>query len=90
MSTVIYSVPAISCQHCVAAITSEVGTVPGVASIEVSVDHRTVTVTGEADRAAIEAAIDEAGYEVAGCEVASYGVARSEVAGAGSAPADGS
>lgn len=64
MSTVRYAVPGISCGHCAAAITGEVSTVPGVTSVDVSVDDKIVTVAGEADRAAVEAAIEEAGYEV--------------------------
>ena len=58
------SVPGISCGHCVAAITGEVQAVAGVERVEVSIDAKTVTVTGAVDVAAIEAAIIEAGYEV--------------------------
>jgi copper chaperone len=66
MSTLTYSVPAVSCAHCQAAITDEVSTVAGVESVEVDLDTKTVTVTGEPlDEQAIIAAIDEAGYEVA-------------------------
>ena len=66
MSTITYSVPDVSCGHCRAAITSEVSTVDGVDSVEVDLDAKTVTVTGELlDEAAILAAIDDAGYEVA-------------------------
>ncbi len=64
MSTVRYAVPGISCGHCAAAITGEVSTVPGVTSVDVSVDDKIVTVAGEAEQAAVEAAIEEAGYEV--------------------------
>lgn len=64
--TITYNVPDISCGHCRAAITSEVSTVAGVESVEVDLDAKTVTVTAEPlDEAAIIAAIDEAGYEVA-------------------------
>ena len=56
--------PGISCGHCVAAITGEVQAVAGVERVEVSIDAKTVTVTGAVDVAAIEAAIIEAGYEV--------------------------
>ena len=59
------SVPGISCDHCVRAITAEVSAVPGVESVEVGVEARTVRVSGAADEAAVRAAIDEAGYEVA-------------------------
>jgi copper chaperone CopZ len=66
MTTRTYSVPGISCTHCRDAIESEVAVVPGVEAVNVDVDHRTVTVTGEAADDALRAAIDEAGYSVAG------------------------
>jgi copper chaperone len=62
----IFDVPGISCDHCKHAIESEVGVVAGVTRVEVSVADRTVTVDGTAADADITAAIDEAGYEVAG------------------------
>ncbi|HET7566519.1 MAG TPA: heavy-metal-associated domain-containing protein [Gaiellaceae bacterium] len=65
MSTLTYSVPGVSCAHCKHAIESEVSQVAGVASVEVDVDAKTVTVTGDAPEQEILAAIDEAGYEVA-------------------------
>ena len=66
MSTVTYSVPGVSCAHCQAAITSEVETVAGVELVEVDLEAKTVSVTGDPlDEQAIIAAIDEAGYEVA-------------------------
>ena len=64
MSTIMFSVPTISCGHCVAAITEEVTAVFGVSAVDVSLDAKTVTVTGDADQAAVRAAIVEAGYEV--------------------------
>jgi copper chaperone len=59
-----YSVPGISCDHCKRAIEGEVSAVADVASVDVDVEARRVTVVG-GDDAAIRAAIDEAGYEVA-------------------------
>ncbi len=59
-----YSVPGISCDHCKRAIEGEVGGVAGVASVEVDVEAKAVTVVG-GDDAAVRVAIDEAGYEVA-------------------------
>jgi copper chaperone CopZ len=60
----IYLVPAMSCDHCRVAITSEVRKVEGVGSIAVDLDEKTVRVSGdELDDAAIVAAIDEAGYD---------------------------
>ena len=63
--TATYSVPDISCNHCKHAIESEISQVQGVASVEVDVKGKTVTVVADPpDEAAITAAIDEAGYEV--------------------------
>jgi copper chaperone CopZ len=61
-----YSVPDVHCDHCRAAIEGEVAPLAGVAEVAVDLSAKTVTVTGEAlDDAAIRAAIDEAGYDVA-------------------------
>ncbi len=66
MTTLTYNVPDISCNHCKQAIETEVAQVQGVQSVEVDVQTKTVTVSGEPlDEAAIIGAIDEAGYEVA-------------------------
>ncbi len=59
-----YSVPDISCQHCIDAITAEVTKVEGVTNVNVDLDAKTVAVVG-GDDAAIVAAIDEAGFDVA-------------------------
>ncbi len=60
-----YNVPGVHCDHCVHAISSEVGAVPGVTAVAVDLVAKTVTVEGDVDDAAVRAAIDEAGYEVA-------------------------
>ena len=61
-----YSVPGVSCGHCRSAITQEVTRVRGVESVDVDLDAKQVTVHGaDLDDAAIRAAIDEAGYDVA-------------------------
>lgn len=61
-----YPVPGVSCGHCRAAITQEVTRVSGVESVDVDLDAKRVTVRGSGlDDAAIRAAIDEAGYDVA-------------------------
>ena len=66
MTTLSYSVPGVSCAHCRRAIEDEVSQVHGVEAVNVDLDTKTVTVSGEPlDAAAITAAIDEAGYEVA-------------------------
>ena len=67
MTTRIYSVPEVHCGHCVSAITGEVTQVPGIEDVRVDLDSKTVTVTGDpVDDDAVRAAIDEAGYAVAG------------------------
>jgi copper ion binding protein len=61
------TVPGMTCGHCEAAVKEEVGSVDGVATVEVDLETKIVTVSGAAlDRDAIVAAIDEAGYDVAG------------------------
>jgi copper chaperone len=64
--TLSYSVPGVHCDHCRAAIEGEVAPLAGVTGVAVDLVAKTVTVTGDAlDDAAIRAAIDEAGYDVA-------------------------
>jgi copper chaperone len=65
MTTHVYEVPGISCGHCKSAIEGEVAKVAAVDAVVVDIDARTATVTGSADEAAVRAAIDEAGYDVA-------------------------
>lgn len=61
-----YSVPGVSCGHCRAAITDEVVKVAGVATVDVDLDAKRVTVAGAGiDDGAVRAAIDRAGYDVA-------------------------
>lgn len=60
----LYSVPDISCEHCVSAITAEVSSVEGVTDVNVDLEAKTVLVTG-GDEVAIVAAIDEAGFDIA-------------------------
>ncbi len=64
--TTSYSVPGMHCGHCKAAVTRELEAVAGVESIDVDLESKRVTITGQGlDDAALRAAIDEAGYEVA-------------------------
>ena len=61
-----FSVPGMTCGHCEAAVKTEVGMVPGVTGVAVDLDAKVVVVTGVSlDRAALVAAIDEAGFDVA-------------------------
>lgn len=61
--TTTYSVPGMSCQHCVDAITTEVTKVDGVTNVNVDLSSKTVAVIG-GEAAAVVAAIDEAGFDV--------------------------
>ena len=63
MTTLTYSVPAIHCGHCKAAIESEVGGVAGVDRVEVDVEAKRVTVEGDPSEEAVVAAMSEAGYD---------------------------
>jgi len=62
--TLIYRVDGMSCEHCVVAVTGEVGDVAGVQSVAVDLDSKLVRVSGAGiDDSAVVAAIDEAGYD---------------------------
>jgi copper chaperone len=64
--TEVYLVAGMHCGHCERAVKEEVVAVPGVASVDVDLETKLVTVTGESlDDAALRAAIEEAGYEAA-------------------------
>ena len=64
-----YSVPGVTCEHCRAAIVKEVDVVAGVESVVVDLEQKLVDVRGvDLDDVAIRAAIDEAGYDVAGLD----------------------
>jgi copper chaperone len=62
----VYSVPEISCGHCQTAIEAAVGALDDVETCTVDIDAKSVTVVGGASDDAIAAAIDDAGYAVAG------------------------
>jgi copper chaperone len=59
-----YAVAGMTCEHCVRSVTEEVSEVPGVTAVEVDLAGGRMTVRGEADDAAVRAAVAEAGYEV--------------------------
>jgi copper chaperone len=59
-----YRVDGMNCNHCVVAVSGEVGQVAGVTDVDVDLDTKLVRVTGASlDDAAVVAAIDEAGYD---------------------------
>jgi copper chaperone CopZ len=66
IETKTYTVPGMHCGHCMAAVSDELTRVKGVTAVEVDLDRKRVTVSGDGlDDGALRAAIDEAGYEVA-------------------------
>ena len=68
MSTASYTVVGMTCGHCVTAVTEEVAAVPGVTSVDLDLTTGGLTVTSSdpVDDGAVRAAVEEAGYEVAG------------------------
>jgi copper chaperone CopZ len=63
-----YTVTGMTCGHCVASVGGEIRRLAGVTDVAVDLPTGAVTVTSEAplDRAAVAAAVEEAGYELAG------------------------
>jgi copper chaperone len=66
MTELTYTVPAMHCGNCTAAVEREVSQLDGVTGVVANLHTKQVVVTGDSlDDAAIRAAIDEAGYEAA-------------------------
>jgi copper ion binding protein len=67
MHTATYTVTGMSCEHCVASVTEEIGELAGVAGVDVDLATGAVTVTSteELARERVGAAVEEAGYELA-------------------------
>ncbi len=59
-----YTVSGMTCGHCVASVTEEVSEVAGVTDVQVDLESGRMVVEGEADDAAVRAAVAEAGYSV--------------------------
>ena len=59
-----YRAAGMTCDHCKIAVIGEVSAVDGVSAVDVDLDAKLVHVHGaDVDRAAVVAAIDEAGYD---------------------------
>ncbi len=63
-----YTVSGMTCAHCVASVTEEVTQIPGVTDVDVDLSSGRLTVRSAApiDDSAVQAAVDEAGYKIAG------------------------
>ncbi len=66
----VYTVKGMTCEHCVNSVSTEIGKIDGVTGVHVDLASGAVTVSSPAalDKAAIAAAVDEAGYELAGAQ----------------------
>ena len=67
MTTVTYTIPNISCNHCVHTIKTEVGEIPGVKSVEADVATKVATITFEtpASEESIKGLLAEINYPAA-------------------------
>ncbi len=61
-----YTVSGMTCGHCVASVTEEVGAIEGVTGVQVDLETGKVTVNSAAPlaEADVRAAVDEAGYQL--------------------------
>ncbi|MDH5507317.1 MAG: heavy-metal-associated domain-containing protein [Anaerolineae bacterium] len=68
MKSITYTVPNISCDHCVHTIKMEVGDLEGVQSVEAAVDTQQVTINFDdpASEQSIQVLLAEINYPVAG------------------------
>ncbi|GAB3680713.1 cation transporter [Actinocorallia lasiicapitis] len=67
MSERIYTVEGMTCGHCTASVTEEIGEVQGVTDVAVDLPTGRVTVSGDGfTDEAVAAAVTEAGYAVVG------------------------
>lgn len=64
--TTTYAVAGMSCQHCIDAITAELGRLPGVEQVTVALEAGTVAVASAAplELQAVRDAVDEAGFDL--------------------------
>jgi copper chaperone len=62
-----YLVRGMHCGHCVASVTEEVRTIPGVRDVQVDLGSGELVITSDTaiPTQAVEAAVDEAGYSLA-------------------------
>jgi copper chaperone len=67
VSTQTFTVTGMTCGHCASSVTEEVAEVPGVENVDVALESGQVTVTSAepVDAAAVQAAVEEAGYQLA-------------------------
>jgi len=68
MSEISYRVTGMTCAHCVASVSEEIGEIDGVSDVRVDLPTGAVTVvsTHPLDDTQVRAAVVEAGYQLAG------------------------
>ncbi|MFF1285542.1 heavy-metal-associated domain-containing protein [Streptomyces sp. NPDC058299] len=66
--TAVYQVTGMSCGHCEGSVSAEISRISGVTSVQAVASKGEVTVVSDAplDEEAVRAAVDEAGFELAG------------------------
>lgn len=66
MPATTFAVVGMSCQHCIDAVTAEVGRIAGVSQVDVDLANGAVAVasSGPLDAAAVRGAINEAGFDL--------------------------
>ncbi|MEV5880846.1 heavy-metal-associated domain-containing protein [Streptomyces sp. NPDC052101] len=66
--TTVYKVTGMSCGHCEGSVSGEISQIPGVSSVKAVASTGEVTVVSAAplDDETVRAAVDEAGFELAG------------------------
>ena len=68
MTATTYTVTGMTCGHCVASVTEEISAIDGVTDVAVDLPRGAVTVTSDRslDAERVRAAVEEAGYRLAG------------------------
>ncbi|MCK9899297.1 cation-transporting ATPase [Parafrankia colletiae] len=68
MNEITYTVTGMTCAHCVASVTEELGEIAGVTNVAVDLGSGAVTVTSdqELDPTKVRTAVEEAGYQLVG------------------------
>ena len=67
MTTTTWTVTGMTCEHCVASVTEELGEITGVSAVDVDLPTGAVTVTSDEPLPTdtVRAAVEEAGYRLA-------------------------
>jgi copper chaperone len=67
MNTFTVTVSGMTCGHCASSVHDEVGQIPGVTAVDVDLTSRTVTIDSDSpvESAAVQTAVEEAGYQPA-------------------------